>query len=112
MHLLCDPVSLYFLGLNVSPVLRARADKYCSPTRRSILSGRFPVHIWGEQAPVCSNYLPLEFTILPAKLKQAGFQTHMIGKGHLGYQTTNHLPVNRGFDSHLGYLEAAEQYCE
>ena len=57
--------------------------RYCSPTRRSILSGRFPVHIWGDQAPVCSNYLPLQFTILPQKLKTAGFETHMIGKGHL-----------------------------
>ena len=39
------------------------------------------MHIWGKQAPVCSNYLPLQMTLLPAKLKQAGFQTHMIGKG-------------------------------
>ena len=34
----------------------------------------------------------------------------MVGKGHLGYQTIDHLPVNRGFDSHVGYLEAAEDY--
>ena len=34
----------------------------------------------------------------------------MVGKGHLGYQTTDHLPVRRGFDSHVGYLEAAEDY--
>lgn len=86
------------------------AYMYCSPTRRSILSGRFPVHIGTEQAPVCSNYLPLQMTLLPAKLKKAGYQGHMIGKGHLGYQTTDHLPTNRGFDSHLGYLEAAEHY--
>ena len=32
---------------------------------------------------MCSNYLPLQFTILPQKLKAAGFETHMIGKGHL-----------------------------
>ena len=52
-----------------------------------------------RQAPTCSNYLPLKFTLLPAKLKQAGYETHMVGKGHLGYQTTDHLPVNRGFVS-------------
>ena len=51
-------------------------------------------------------------TLLPAKLKAAGYEGHMIGKGHLGYQTTDHLPVNRGFQTHLGYLEAAEHYCE
>ena len=34
-----------------------------------------------------------------------------MGKGHLGYQTMDHLPViNRGFDSHVGCLEAGEDY--
>ena len=60
------------------------AYKVCSPSRRSLLSGRFPVHISGLQAPVCSNFLPLQMTLLPAKLRQAGFRTHFIGKGHLG----------------------------
>jgi arylsulfatase A-like enzyme len=86
------------------------AYMYCSPTRRSILSGRFPVHLGTYQAPVCSNYLPLQMTLLPAKLALANFSGHMLGKGHLGYQTTDHLPANRGFDSHLGYLESAEHY--
>ena len=38
----------------------------------AVLSGRFPVHITGTQAPVCSNYLPLQFSILPKKLKELG----------------------------------------
>jgi arylsulfatase B len=91
-------------------LMRHHTYKFCSPTRRSILCGRFPVHITGAQAPVCSNFLPLKFTLLPEKLKLAGYETHMVGKGHLGYQTMDHLPVNRGFDSHVGYLEAAEDY--
>ena len=45
--------------------------------RRSFLSGRFPVHITGLQAPTCSNFLPLKFTLLPEKLKAQGFETHM-----------------------------------
>jgi leishmanolysin-like peptidase len=89
---------------------RHHAYKYCSPSRRPFLSGRFPNHISGAQAPICSNFLPLEFTLMPAKLKAAGYATHMLGKGHLGYMTTNHLPVNRGFDSHIGYLAAGEGY--
>ena len=86
------------------------AYKYCSPTRRSLLSGRFPVHISGKQAPVCSNFLPLQMTLLSEKMKRANFTTHFIGKGHLGYQTTDHMPVNRGFDTHYGFLQGDEQY--
>eukprot|EP00937_MAST-01D_sp_MAST-1D-sp2_P007960 g7960.t1 len=86
------------------------AFKYCSPSRRSLLSGRFPVHISTNQAPDCSNYLPLPMTLLSGKLKRANFSTHFIGKGHLGYQTEDHLPVRRGFDSHVGFLAGDENY--
>ena len=53
------------------------------------------------QAGTCSNYLPLDFELLGSKLKRANFSTHFLGKGHLGYQTTDHLPINRGWDSHV-----------
>lgn len=78
---------------------RHYAYSWCSPTRRSFLSGRFPVHISGSQAAICSNCLPLQFTLLSQKLQAAGWISHFVGKGHLGYQTTDHLPVNRGFVS-------------
>jgi len=58
---------------------------------------------------LCSNFLPLAFTILPQKLASAGYHNHFVGKGHLGYQTMDHLPINRGFLSHVGYLEGGEQ---
>ena len=68
----------------------------------------------GAQAQPCSNWLPLEFTILPQKLAQCplngGYSSHIIGKGHWGYQTTDHLPIHRGFSSHVGYLAGAEDY--
>jgi arylsulfatase A-like enzyme len=86
------------------------AYMYCSPSRRSLLTGRFPVHISGKQAPECSNFLPLPMTLLSKKMKQANFSTHFIGKGHLGYQTTDHLPTKRGFDTHVGYLEGDQNY--
>jgi len=83
---------------------------FCSPTRRSFLSGRFPAHISGGQADICSNLLPLNFTLLSEKLKRGGFASHFVGKGHLGHQTVDHLPINRGFDSHAGYLWGGESY--
>mmetsp|Transcript_33133 Transcript_33133/g.100191 ORF Transcript_33133/g.100191 Transcript_33133/m.100191 type:complete len:713 (-) Transcript_33133:78-2216(-) len=84
--------------------------RYCSPTRRAFLSGRFPNHITNEQAGTCSNYLPIEVDILSQKLAKANYSSHFIGKGHLGYQTVDHLPVNRGFATHVGYLGGAESY--
>ena len=86
--------------------------KYCSPTRRSFLTGRFPVHVSMMQAQPCDNTLPLETTILSEKLAKAPtpWASHFVGKGHLGYPTTDHLPINRGFDSHVGYLCGAENY--
>jgi hypothetical protein len=29
-------------------------------------------------------------------------------QGHLGYETMDHLPINRGFASHVGYLEGSQ----
>jgi arylsulfatase A-like enzyme len=96
-------------GLQLS---RFYVNKYCSPTRRAFLSGRFPVSVSMMQAQPCDNTLPLEATLLSQKLKQAPtpWSNHFIGKGHLGYPTTDHLPVNRGFDTHVGYLMGAENY--
>ena len=73
-----------------TPALKALADggvrlgrhytyKFCSPTRRSFLSGRLPVHMTSAQAQPCTNWLPLEMEILPQKLKKAGFHSHIIG---------------------------------
>ena len=44
------------------------------------------------------------------KLSSVGYATHFIGKGHLGSQTVDHMPVNRGFATHVGYLNGAENY--
>jgi hypothetical protein len=37
----------------------ADAYTYCSPTRRAFVTGRFPVHISGFQADICSNWSAL-----------------------------------------------------
>eukprot|EP01079_Euglenida_sp_SAG-EU17-18_P012162 gene12162-2218_t len=93
---------------------RHHTYKWCSPTRRSFLTGRYPSSITGGQAPTCSNLSPLQhplqFTWLSEKLHAVGYESHFIGKGHLGYQTVDHLPQSRGFASHVGYLGGAEDY--
>eukprot|EP00936_MAST-01D_sp_MAST-1D-sp1_P000982 g982.t1 len=89
--------------------------RYCSPTRRSLLSGRFPNHISTAQPDgtnLCSDFLPLNVTTLAEKLKRgANYTNHFVGKGHLGYETMDHLPINRGFDDHVGFLGGSEGYA-
>lgn len=88
--------------------------RFCSPTRRSLLTGRFPTHLTTVQADtndLCSDFMPLNATIISEKLLEKSYDSYFIGKGHLGYQTMNHLPINRGFKSHVGFLAGAETYA-
>ena len=55
--------------------------------------------------------MPLDFDLFPTKLhREKNYSAHFVGKGHLGYPTTDHLPINRGYSSHVGYLGGAEGY--
>ena len=85
--------------------------KVCSPTRASLLTGRWPhhVHQWNihPDVPLGTN---INTTMLPAKLKQAGYSTHMVGKWHQGFFDPAFLPVNRGFDTSSGFLNGAEDH--
>jgi hypothetical protein len=87
--------------------------KYCSPTRSSLLSGRLPLHVNqnNEANDIESRSgIDLRMTLLPAKMKQAGYATAMSGKGHLGARTPSNLMINRGFDRHFGFLKGGEDH--
>jgi arylsulfatase A-like enzyme len=49
-------------------------------------------------------------TLISEKLKQAKYATHMAGKWHGGAYVYGQLPAQRGFDSHLGYLNGMEDH--
>lgn len=86
--------------------------KYCSPSRASLLTGRWPhhVHQWNFDPPTTVVGLNLNMTTLPSKLKQAGYATHMVGKWHEGFATADYLPINRGFDTSSGFLSGGEDH--
>ena len=86
--------------------------KYCSPSRASLMSGRWPhhAHQWNIVPQTVPLGLNLNFTAMPAKLKQAGYSTHMIGKWHLGLKSEDYLPVSRGFDTMTGFLTGGEDH--
>jgi len=86
----------------------------CSPTRASILTGKYPARLHltdyipgarrGRLNPApYLHHLPLEeFTVAEA-LKEAGYATAFIGKWHLG--ETEFYPERQGFDVNLGGCE-------
>lgn len=83
----------------------------CSPTRTSLMTGRIPYHT-GVHKPI--NVKPqavnMKHKMIPEVLSTVGYESHLVGKWHLGYFQPQHLPAGRGFASSLGYLGGAEQY--
>ena len=87
--------------------------KYCSPTRSSLLSGRLATHVNQNNKNndiEAKSGCDLRFKFLAQKMKEAGYYTAMVGKSHLGARSPANLPINRGFDSHLGFLKGGEDH--
>jgi arylsulfatase A-like enzyme len=83
----------------------------CSPTRGSILSGRYPYHIGFYQNNGGDNEgVPLGFKMLPDIL--TGWSTHALGKWHCGWVYKSYLPTYRGFDTFYGSSGNTNDYWE
>lgn len=80
----------------------------CSPTRASILTGRYP-DLAGVPGVIRTNednswgYFHESAITLPQLLKNANYHTAIIGKWHLGLEKPNQ-PNDRGFDFFHGFL--------
>ncbi|MES2921838.1 MAG: arylsulfatase [Verrucomicrobiota bacterium] len=85
----------------------------CSPTRGAFLTGRYPFR-YGFQTGVVKPWaqygLPLEERTLPQALKQAGYETAITGKWHLGHFQPEYLPTRRGFDHQYGHYNGSIDY--
>ena len=83
--------------------------RYCSPSRRSFVTGRWAMHL-GELNNNAETGIDLRFATLADKLRSVGWRNVLIGKTHWGAKAPAHLPVNRGWDEHIGYLGGGEAY--
>lgn len=77
----------------------------CSPTRASLMTGRYPMRLGlqvGVIRPHAQYGLPLDERTLPQALREAGYETTITGKWHLGEFEEAYRPTHRGFDHQYG----------
>ncbi len=75
----------------------------CSPTRASLLTGRYPSK-YGILSPLGDEAgLPAGTVTIAGLLKKNGYDTEISGKWHLG-TVAGARPMNYGFNTSYGYL--------
>jgi arylsulfatase A-like enzyme len=90
------------------------AAPVCSPTRASILTGKYPPRLnltdWLSgrpdspdqklRRPALQQHLPIEEMTIAQAFRDAGYRTALVGKWHLGGK--GHEPTRYGFDINIG----------
>jgi len=86
----------------------------CSPTRSAVMTGKSSARL-GLYQPISKNDplgLPLEEKLLPEFLSEAGYQTLMVGKWHLGHREKAYFPHARGFEHFYGHVTGGIGYWD
>ena len=81
------------------------AEPMCTPTRAALMTGRYPLRYGLQTAVIPQGHsygLNTDEWLLPQALKDAGYETAIVGKWHLGHADPKWWPRQRGFDYQYG----------
>jgi arylsulfatase B len=88
---------------------------YCSPSRAGLMTGRYQTRFGHEFNPTGKANLdpraalPGDESTIANRLADAGYQTALLGKWHLGDAPQRH-PLDRGFGEFYGFLHEGHFY--
>lgn len=85
----------------------------CSPTRAALMTGRNPIRLGVAYAVIMAwdtNGIHPDERFLPDAFLDAGYQTAMVGKWHLGHAQQIYHPNERGFEHFYGHLHTEVGY--
>ena len=85
----------------------------CSPTRTSLLSGRYPYNIGMNEEVIVDGHpscMPTTVATLADRLSASGWATSAYGKWDAGMTSWGCTPTCRGFDHFYGFYNAFNDY--
>ena len=85
----------------------------CTPARAELMTGRYAMRYGLETLVIFPSHtygLATDERTLAQGLKDAGYDTAMVGKWHLGHADKKYWPQNRGFDHFYGNLVGEVDY--
>jgi arylsulfatase A-like enzyme len=84
----------------------------CSPTRAALMTGRYATRtgVYTVVRPHAKWGLPVTERTLANALRDAGYETAITGKWHLGEFDPAYVPTARGFDHQYGHYFGALDY--
>lgn len=85
----------------------------CSPTRSALMTGRYPLRLglgYTVVRPWVRFGLPRGERTIADYFQEAGYETAITGKWHLGHYSRGYLPGARGFEHSYGHVNGMIDY--